>query len=469
MNPSSSAPRRSRSATLQRGTWGLALALCGLLGSAELAWAANPMPGAVKTIPGLAIPTQSMDEPAFAGLAPTVIESWAPRNAVAFKAAEVCHDEAIDVYSIAAVYTLNFGYQNIDIVYRIRVEGDSSDPNYGKFIDRQFVGMGWRIDHIDCTSDAAGSTFIAFDRRFEDAVWYRLTNTSRFGPYRIRSNSCLPNSAKPRIAFAGGNEPRLMVVVDGKDYGDPQELVSCEACPFVFDPYTGNFLLTPEPLWDDGIIHWDYDVEWNGDAFVIAFPFLPDGHPEGKGRLGTFAYTSEGELIPADIVAGDVIRPRILQNFLDASVWRAPLKARLVYTQHANNRYGELLLKTETGSYWVQTHGALYGRPVHEFTNPDFVACENHGPSRGLAHVFDTRTISPRDAPIGGDPGVLLASGVQRRSYGLNPAPGSSPNLLDSGYTTRACETGTTPGDEEILLVRGRSGSTRVYWSLEAP
>jgi hypothetical protein len=252
-----------------------------------------------------------------------------------------------------------------------------------------------------------------------------------------------------------------MLVVEGMTYeGNPfGEVETCGACVSLFDAYTGVEFPRPRSFWDGESSHFDYDVEWNGRAFVVAFPHRGDGGVFGFRSLMTRSYTAQGE----------VIEEHDLPSFSDEVNSTFPEKARLVYTEHANNRYGEFLLKTDAGSYWIQTYGALWPIAIEEKVNLDFVACENHGPSRGLAHVFDTRAISPRDAPIGGDPGVLLASGVQRRSYGLNPAPGSSPNLLDSGYTTKACETGTTPGDEEMLLVRGRSGSTRVYWSLEAP
>ena len=465
MNLPSGGPRRLHPATFHRNGWGLALLLCGLLGAAEPAWAEDPFSGAAMAAPGLPSPTDPVSDMEFASLAPTVIESWAPYGADAFKAAEVCHDAASDIYSIAVVYTFYLGFFNMDFVYRIRVEGDSSSPHYGEFIDRQFVGISWRVDHIDCTSDGTGSTFIAFDRRFEDAVWYRLTDTSRHGPYPANAGCEVEHAAQPRIAFGGGDEARVMLVVKGMTYeGNPfGEVETCGACVTLFDAYTGLQHPHPRHFWDNESNHFDFDVEWNGSAFVAAVPYRRDAGVLGVRSLLTRSYNSNGETIEEHQL------PSFSAEGASEAWSTYPEKARLVYTEHANNPDGELFLKTDAGSYWIDIYGALRPHAVEEEASLDFVACENHGPSPGLAHVFDTRAYLEPESPEMGSSFFFAPSTIERSFYGLDPAPGTEPTLLDFGYTTRACETGTTPGDEEILVVRGRSGSTNVYWSLETP
>ncbi len=382
----------------------------------------------------------------------TPIRSWTPTGVSArFKHATTCHDTLRDVYVIGAVFELPDTYfgGTYDVLYHLRVEGNSTSPAYGELLGAAPLTSSRRIDNVDCTTDDAGQVFLAYDRMSQNAAWYRLQGSAVQGPYQIQKVGwCGPFTHRPRLAYAGGASPRLMVAYEGYTYGSPGS-ASCGAA----------IAGTEEAIWNDNMTHSDYDVEWNGARFIMALPYDIDAG-DGHGHLSTYVWD----------LAGNLTASHHIQSFAATPTPAYPTKTRLVYSKNSRNTYNRLFLQTDLGSYWLYPGGSLYPTPQSNPIGTQSAVCEYWGSDNGTIAATFSPTTTWRWVP-GFPYGYFLPERKTLRAhYGQTPAAPYESSVLNINFYPEACDGANTYVDPEVMLVSVNAGGhdANVYWNIVA-
>jgi hypothetical protein len=382
---------------------------------------------------------------------PTPLRSFTPSvSGSKFKTAAVCYDSR-DVYVVAAVFTIRYRWRSRDVLYLLRIQGDSTAGNYGELISASRLGSERSIDHVDCTTDGGGNVFVAFDRRGAPGVFYRLDNTAVAGPFDLGHCETL-RAYRPRIAY--GNA-RVMVAYTGDNLDSSVGGRSCGVCSKQF-ALSGVLLVENLEFWREST-HTDYDVEFNGSQFVLAVQWRSDGWPLENSALSTLRYDMSGKEVSEQSV----------QDFTIGSSPAPPNRVRLTYSANAHNTYNRLFLQTNTGSYWLNIGGATVGSPVANNVSDRFGLCEYWGADNAVATVFSPYlrwTYTP-----GIPHGNWSSDFKTRRShYGVSPALAYETSNINSNYVPYACEASATLTDSEVLVVSQTPiANANIYWNLQ--
>ena len=400
--------------------------------------------------------------PSSASAGPTALESWSPDAAwPTFKTAAVCHDNERDVYGIVAVFQVFDHYLGgyYDQLYYLRVQGDSTAPDYGQLVSEQLLTAAWRIDHVDCASDDGNNVFVTWDRRWQDAQWARIDGTSTWGPYHVDAGGvCSPYTHRPRIAF--GEDDRVMVAFEGYHYTHP-EYASCEVCLQQYDAYSGAEVPgTDTLLWKyAGMTHSDYDLEWGNDAFVVALPLWSDTLPDQE--LAMYAVDLDNTLTEQHLPPENII-----DQFQDLDGY--PSRVKLVHSDNANNETDAMFLETDRKSYWLDGSGALLDAPLDNPTDERMGVCEYWGDDEAVAHVFAPEL---RFQYIPGFPWGHFISYWQtvRHHFGVLRGYAYESFNVTTAYAPVACDGANTYDDAEVALVQTpiAGPDDAVYWNLQ--
>lgn len=401
--------------------------------------------------------------PAVAQADGTELQAWMPdAEAPEFKTATVCHDNERDLYGIAAVFEVFDEYLGgyHDQVHYLRVQGDSTAPDYGELVDAQLIAAAWRIDHIDCTSDDGNNIYVTYDRRYQDAQWLSVDGTDVYGPYDVEAETCRPYTHKPRIAY--GDDDRVMVAFEGWHYEKYPEYASCEVCTQQYDAYSGDPIPgTDTLLWKyAGMTHTDYDVEWGDSDFIVAMPLMDDTVPDTP-EFSTFAIDLDNTLTEQHLPPENLI-----DIFENAEGY--PQRVKLVYSDNGNNETSAMFLQTDTRSYWLDGSGALIDAPLDNYTNARMGVCEYWGSDEAVAHVFAPEL---RFQYIPGFPWGTFTSYWEtvRSHYGVLPDYAYESFDISTAFAPVACDGANTYDDPEVALVQTPmpGPDDAVYWSLQ--
>ncbi len=432
---------------------------CVLLLSSVIAWAAKTDPGtaAIEAPLGNTAIVQTSRESALTG-----IESWAPADAVRFKAAESCYDAARDEYAIAAVYTRRNATtgQDRDAAFLLRIAGDEGSGHHGQMVHALAVGSASRIDHVDCTADDSGRIYVAFDRYGGNAVWYRYEDTDRHGPFAIAPSEagCHPYSHMPRITVSQGDSPTLFAAFEGYSFvgfRGAGETQSCEACVMAFDALGGQARNSGDMIWNDNMTHGRYDVLWNADdRFLWALPYAVDA---GSPNLAVYTYDE----------SGSNLAHQPIQNFHHESEPGYPELVELVYSDIDTNAHHRIALITDQDSvYWLNRDGSRYRDPVQDEI-PGFAACGYLGTGSHIAHTF--HTVWHKDPKLPG-PVPVYVPATAHRHWKTYPATPRDPYEIAKGHRPVACSAGSPRVDRsELLLVSATAwiGDPKAYWHFQ--
>jgi hypothetical protein len=378
-----------------------------------------------------------------AAQAPTAIRSFSPTTGATFKTAAACYDSN-DTYVIAAVFTMPNSPTPYDALYRIRVQGLSTAPNYGQAISTTFLKSEWTIDSVDCASNGS-DVFVAWDARNSGASWYRLNGSAIAGPYAIRNcEGIFPHH--PRISYGGG---RVAIAYEGGHAG-----ASARSCGVCSEQYTtsGALIVANEEFWNDGMTHEDFDIEYNGAQFILALQWQLDWSPDWS--LTTRRFNSLGQ----------PVQDYEIRYFPAGSSPAPGYQLDLVYSANWRNSSNRLFIQTDTATYWLTNAGAASAPELNHPLGSGFAACEYWGTDLATAAVFSTAMAYRY---VGTFPSGYFTIDYSTRREHFASSSVYETFSINPTYGVVACEPATTyTNGETIVVSRTPTGGPNAFWNL---
>jgi hypothetical protein len=390
-------------------------------------------------------------KPAAPAPPPSWPRGWAPPNSYKFRHAAACQRYAHDDYVIAAVFWVLDPPYYWDVLYYIRIDGNSSSPTYGDVMHVTAIDTSLRIDNVDCADDNNQSVFIAYDKYYQNARWVKFVGDNMAGNYEL-SNACeVEYNHQPRIAYANS---RVVVMYEGFYF--PDESRSCGVCWSAYSTY--GFLVHSDSWWPGGSFHREYDLAWGPESrYVVGLKYLNESQPNSC-RYGTFTMNRNGVPDTDPIVLVNIYSGYCPgSNLDDPSI---PSGLLMEYSPNDWNYCENFILLNDREVYWLNTGGysegmyAGFGGPYQEYA-----LCEYWGNYYGIAHSYTEY-----------DDGISQAT--THRHWAYIPWYPLWTYSTNNGYFPEACSARRSHvGDTEVFLVSRMENTggdyPAVYWNFE--